>query len=706
MSKNIGTFNAKAGLDVSEWAKSTVKMSTSLKAAVDSSIQSFDGLESRSVRSLLKIMDASDRAGNAFNIDGLIAKYKDLDVNAQRAFASQAHQAVAAAAKMRAAGVAGMTGLSVSGDPAQAAEEQAMAAREARLRTNLKRWRDQKQAIEQAEAASARRSAQIERELANERERIANEEIAAEERRYAKLVQMSDAIAAARVKSAAKADRQIVMERAAADSKTLRGVQDWAENERKELNAVAAEKERAAIRAAQSQQAERDAIHESNLARAQEGQRIREAVDYRWRLLRIQGQVNELVRSGNITQAQGAQYMNLMNSQVRAQSAGFSRHAVIMQQAGYQVQDFFVQVASGQNAMVAFSQQSTQLLSFLGKVGMWSAVAISVGTVAYQFYKAATEAEQATNKFKSAKEALDALTKSQQDRRERGFDINPSAGIANASNLREQTKQEIDRRQIELQSLRDQISAMKKFGESGGKVSGILSAGAQLAILVRSSDLKEKEAKLAELRNELDSYGNEILERRKKLNEENFAFTRGEAETMARIHEMRRSREEAGMTDFDKLKQVREQIAAMQQTAGTDAYGFPTSFKAGMETDRVGYEKLLTTQDELLRGMQKRADAIKDELEPMRKRIELEKELSGLVTANKLDEFEKQKYLARYDARQQDSFMSRYKSVTEFGAGASALGGTTTASPVIELQKQAVDYLRSIYNLQLSWGSN
>lgn len=43
-----------------------------------------------------------------------------------------------------------------------------------------------------------------------------------------------------------------------------------------------------------------------------------------------------------------------------------------LQQAGFQVGDFFVQIASGTNPMVAFTQQATQLVSFFG--GPWGAV--------------------------------------------------------------------------------------------------------------------------------------------------------------------------------------------------------------------------------------------------------------------------------------------------------------------------------------------
>jgi hypothetical protein len=40
-----------------------------------------------------------------------------------------------------------------------------------------------------------------------------------------------------------------------------------------------------------------------------------------------------------------------------------------MQQAGYQIQDFIVQVQGGQSALVAFSQQGSQLAGAFGPGG-------------------------------------------------------------------------------------------------------------------------------------------------------------------------------------------------------------------------------------------------------------------------------------------------------------------------------------------------
>jgi hypothetical protein len=54
-------------------------------------------------------------------------------------------------------------------------------------------------------------------------------------------------------------------------------------------------------------------------------------------------------------------------------------------QAGYQIQDFTVQVAGGQNALIAFAQQGSQLAGIFGPYGAMAGAALSIGAVAANF---------------------------------------------------------------------------------------------------------------------------------------------------------------------------------------------------------------------------------------------------------------------------------------------------------------------------------
>lgn len=83
-----------------------------------------------------------------------------------------------------------------------------------------------------------------------------------------------------------------------------------------------------------------------------------------------------------------------------------SRYAIT--NASFQIQDFAVQVASGQSAMVAFTQQMPQLLGalgFTGKLAVWGAIAGTVVAAAGAIYMAWNRAKKASEDSDTALEA-------------------------------------------------------------------------------------------------------------------------------------------------------------------------------------------------------------------------------------------------------------------------------------------------------------
>lgn len=84
------------------------------------------------------------------------------------------------------------------------------------------------------------------------------------------------------------------------------------------------------------------------------------------------------------------------------------RNTAAIQQAGFQVGDFAVQVASGQNAIVALTQQGSQLLQFFGPLGsVLGAVGAVLGAVAIGFLEAGDAADDAGKKIKDGFSDID-----------------------------------------------------------------------------------------------------------------------------------------------------------------------------------------------------------------------------------------------------------------------------------------------------------
>ena len=90
--------------------------------------------------------------------------------------------------------------------------------------------------------------------------------------------------------------------------------------------------------------------------------------------------------------------------------------AVGMQQVGYQVQDFAVQVQGGTNMLVALGQQGSQLLGIFGPKGAIAGMILAIGTGlagAFLAAKAATDkTEDATKLYKDALDELKSSTAS------------------------------------------------------------------------------------------------------------------------------------------------------------------------------------------------------------------------------------------------------------------------------------------------------
>ena len=76
-----------------------------------------------------------------------------------------------------------------------------------------------------------------------------------------------------------------------------------------------------------------------------------------------------------------------------------------VQQASFQVNDFFIQVAGGQNIILAFTQQAGQLVQFFGAWGAAAGAALAVGGALFLMFG---DVKTAVEKLKSANEALSA----------------------------------------------------------------------------------------------------------------------------------------------------------------------------------------------------------------------------------------------------------------------------------------------------------
>lgn len=86
--------------------------------------------------------------------------------------------------------------------------------------------------------------------------------------------------------------------------------------------------------------------------------------------------------------------------------SGFGNVGHQIQNAGYQIGDFAVQVASGQSAVVALAQQLPQLLGGFGAIGAVAGAGVAIAAAIYRFYDAAQEAEKGVDELSESFDSL------------------------------------------------------------------------------------------------------------------------------------------------------------------------------------------------------------------------------------------------------------------------------------------------------------
>jgi hypothetical protein len=133
-------------------------------------------------------------------------------------------------------------------------------------------------------------------------------------------------------------------------------------------------------------------------------------------------QTNRYLEEGIIDQARYAAQIDRVNTHIRnqvqaqlGQVVQFGRGAVAargmgmaVQQAGFQVGDFAVQVASGQGVLRPFIQQGTQLISMFGPWGAVIGAAVAVvGALAVSLFDVGESAKDAQKKHEEYADAID-----------------------------------------------------------------------------------------------------------------------------------------------------------------------------------------------------------------------------------------------------------------------------------------------------------
>lgn len=240
-------------------------------------------------------------------------------------------------------------------------------------------------------------------------------------------------------------------------------------------------------------------------------------------------QAAQTLREYRALSLQGAAGVNSMAAANQFASRSMNGTGMAMQQVGYQVGDFLVQVQSGTNAFVAFGQQATQLVGILplmgagflglstgGLIALASGLGIAIPLVTAlgaAFVRTRQSGEESLNALEQSIETLTSRMREARDEAQRfAFGVGTTE---EALVLRE-----ILDLNIEIESVRRSINDLEQLGaitateerrlqnliEQRDELEGILEAEQRrVEIAQMASDAAETFARFTEMRSELEN---------------------------------------------------------------------------------------------------------------------------------------------------------------------------------------------------------
>jgi len=247
--------------------------------------------------------------------------------------------------------------------------------------------------------------------------------------------------------------------------------------------------------------------------------------------------INEATRLGAINDRQRQQSLDALNNEFQAYNAGVQGAAmannrfavqgqqakrstnqlgVLMQQTGYQVGDFAVQVQGGTNVMVAFGQQATQLVGTFGMlakstrmIGVFAGLGIAIPiltAIGAAFMRMKAESDTAAASVKKLDDAMQSLDSTLNDwitskkASEAGVTTEQLLGSQSVENA----IKEVQEARGKLESLRQSaVSTPQTFGLAGGAsfiVNLVQQKKATQDLEGATDDLLKAEIRLANLR--------------------------------------------------------------------------------------------------------------------------------------------------------------------------------------------------------------
>jgi hypothetical protein len=455
----------------------------------------------------------------------------------------------------------------------------------------------------------------------------------------------------------------------------------------------------------QLEEAKAEEARNTERALFQQAEAIKEAVNPTLRLVKLRAELTKLVDRGLLSDKQAAAYMQMraQTIQFEAGSRAASRYGMYLQQAGYQIQDFAVQVASGTNALVAFSQQGSQMLGVFGRWGAIAGAAVSLGVLIYRLYNmedAAKKAKDAIEALRQEQEKFVSLTDSNRKRDVEQMSLAEQRVIAE----RELTAALAERQRAvhalvtagrRLEASEYWSSSPRSNPRRGGRPMFEVKEPLRLR-----RDNTQQLAAFKQAEADATAAANRALERQNALLEiQRKTVEQLKSASEERLRDMKEAADIMASMSFD-LMTPSEQIASL-----TDKLRFLEEDGKNVSNSPEA-AKLVVQLYELQKAQQAAADAIKASLDPLYAEEQQRKRLNDLVKLGLLTNEEVEQYLAkqrgnanRVEAARQTPFNDMVRRGLLLGTAAAM-----STEPVLETEaKKQTVYLASIARSMEIW---
>ena len=213
---------------------------------------------------------------------------------------------------------------------------------------------------------------------------------------------------------------------------------------------------------------------------------------------------------------------------VNTTTASTSKLGSIAGQAGFQIQDFAVQVGAGTSALTAFSQQAPQLLGVFGPTGAIAGAIVAIGAVAAKVFmgmsgNAEDAAEAAEKAAEKLKDAFNEAAKKQIDEFNKSLEYSETVSLAltsaelqlaQAARDRDQSNAKLITSQLALDEA--QIDYLKTTGQIKNAEESLLAVRQKAAEATKQAEIQAAQNQVTAAREQYQA----IVNQRKKVDDD------------------------------------------------------------------------------------------------------------------------------------------------------------------------------------------